>query len=101
MTRALALALAVAVALVGSIAIAVVLSACPASQSQRCRDVCRRMVKCIETLDRKDIAMDENECTTTCTALERDSDEGKKRVDEHVQCVSAADGKCEAILACQ
>lgn len=80
-------------------AFAALVIGCPAPQSSRCKDVCRRMVMCIEALDRQDIAIDENECTATCTTLERDV-EGKKRVEEHAQCVDKADNDCEALLAC-
>ena len=75
-----------------------ILSACPASQSSRCKDICTELVTCIETRGRTDVAIDENECTSTCTALERDS-EGKKRVDAHAECVRKA-STCEAKLAC-
>jgi hypothetical protein len=74
------------------------LSACPASQSSRCKEVCQQQVQCIEDLGRTDIRIDQNECTSTCTALERDA-EGKKRVDAHAACVTKA-SNCEDKLAC-
>lgn len=78
--------------------ILVVLAGCPASQSERCKQICKELAVCVETLERTDLAIDENECTSTCTALERDS-QGKKRVDEQVACVHSA-ASCEAKLAC-
>jgi hypothetical protein len=74
------------------------LSACPASQSSRCMKICQEQVECIEKLGRTDIRIDQNECTSTCTALERDT-EGKKRVDAHAACVDKA-SDCDAKLAC-
>jgi hypothetical protein len=74
------------------------LAACPAPQSSRCKEICQEQARCIEELGRTDIRIDQNECTSTCTALERDV-EGKKRVDAHAACVEKA-SDCDAKLAC-
>jgi hypothetical protein len=73
-------------------------AACPASQSPRCKDICRRMAVCSETLGKQDIAIDVSECTAACTGLERD-EKGKQQVDKQVECVTGA-RDCEAMAAC-
>lgn len=83
-----------AVALVWSTA----LTACPAGQSSRCRDLCQTVVACVESLDKSDVVIDETECTITCTSLERDP-QGKNKVDEYALCLQNAKD-CEARLSC-
>lgn len=78
---------------------ALLLAACPASQSQRCKQLCQQQIACIESLDKSDILIDENECTSACSALERDS-EGLERVNQHESCINEAKS-CEERLACQ
>ena len=74
------------------------ITACPASQSSRCKKLCQRQIECIESLARDYVRIDKHECTSACTVLERDS-EGKKRVDEFAACVDNA-ANCEALLNC-
>ena len=73
-------------------------AACPASQSQRCKKLCQQQIACIESLDKSDIRIDENECTSACSALERDS-EGLERVNQHERCINQATS-CEQRLVC-
>jgi hypothetical protein len=75
------------------------LCACPAEQSSRCRELCQSLVKCADDQEHVIMVIDENECTTTCTALERDP-EGKKRVDQYALCADKATD-CAARLQCR
>lgn len=86
-------------ALLALVAAAVLLGACPSSQSSRCKQLCQRQIECIDQTATTDIRIDENECRNACGVLERASD-GKKRVDEFAECVANAE-TCEAILSCQ
>jgi hypothetical protein len=81
-----------------AIMVVLVTAACPASQSPRCKDICRRMAVCSETLGKQDITIDVSECTAACTGLERD-EKGKLQVDKQVECVTGA-RDCEAMTAC-
>lgn len=71
---------------------------CPAEQSERCRELCQDLATCVDSQGTTDLVIDEHECTSTCTALERDP-EGKKQVDEYAQCMAKADG-CSERIAC-
>lgn len=73
------------------------LAGCPAEQSERCRTLCKELVTCVEAVETK-LVIDENECTTTCTSLERDP-EGKALVDEYAACVRSR-STCEEQLTC-
>lgn len=89
-----------AVALLCSWFFVLALGACATSKSSRCKQLCQRQIECIETLARKDIRIDENECTTVCGDLERAS-EGKERVDQLAACLETAGDDCQAVLECQ
>lgn len=82
-----------AVALVGLVGLA----GCPAEQSERCRQLCKDLVSCVEESNTR-LVIDGNECTTTCTSLERDP-EGKALVDQYAACVRSRQG-CEEQLTC-
>lgn len=86
-------------AFLAALVAAAFLTACPSSQSSRCKKLCQKQIDCIEQTANTEIRIDENECTSACGVLERASD-GKKRVDEFAKCVDAA-GTCEALLKCQ
>jgi hypothetical protein len=73
---------------------------CPAQQSERCRELCRDLTACVENQGTTELVIDEHECTSTCTALERDP-EGKKRVGQYAECVAKSDDdECTARIAC-
>ena len=93
MFRALHIAVGL-VALCGLLALA----GCPAGESARCRELCQRVVACVESQEKSEFVIDETECTITCTSLERDP-EGRRRVDQYATCVREADG-CAARLQC-
>ena len=83
-----------------SLALAIaLLAACSSSRSPRCKEICQRESQCIREIRRLDIQLDEAECISACTVLDRDS-EGQRIVDEHAQCIGAA-GDCEAVLRCR
>lgn len=75
------------------------LAACSSTRSPRCKEICQREARCIRELRSTDIPLDEAECISACTVLDRDS-EGRRIVDEHAQCIQRA-GTCEAMLACR
>jgi len=79
--------------------IAATLAACSSSPSKRCQDVCQREAYCTEELRDPNLKIDADECTSVCTALERDN-EGKKIVDQHIECAKAA-SDCRSLLACE
>lgn len=76
----------------------VVMLGCSSSPSEECKQVCRREAECADEINDPNLKIDQDECTTVCTALQRDP-EGRELVDRHVECVGAA-GSCEAVLAC-
>jgi hypothetical protein len=79
--------------------LALLLAGCPASSSQRCRDVCRREGRCTETVKRDTAhSFDQNECVAACSALERHP-EGKLVVERHLACVHSAD-TCAQVFDC-
>ena len=71
---------------------------CPAGESARCRELCQQVVTCVEWSGNNDLVIDETECTTTCTALERDP-QGRKKIDDYADCVNRA-GDCDDQLKC-
>ena len=72
---------------------------CPAGESERCRTLCKTVVACVDKLNEDSAVIDENECTVTCTSLDRDP-EGKTQVDAYAECMSYA-ADCQAKLACK
>ncbi len=76
-----------------------ILAACSSSRSPRCKEICQRESQCIREIRRLDIQLDEAECISACTVLDRDS-EGQRIVDEHAQCIESA-GDCDAVLRCR
>jgi hypothetical protein len=77
----------------------VMLAACSSSRSPRCKQICQRESQCIRELRQVDIHLDEAECISACTALDRDA-EGHRIVDEHAQCIGRA-ADCSAVLQCR
>ncbi len=75
-----------------------VLAGCAAPRSQRCREMCRREARCVDTSEETELTFDADECEAACTALERDA-EGKRLVDDHATCLGQAES-CEQVLAC-
>lgn len=80
------------------LAFLVTVAGCSSSPSEECKQVCRREAECADEMNDPNLKIDQDECTTVCTALQRDP-EGRQIVDEHVACVAAA-GSCEDVLAC-
>lgn len=76
----------------------VAFAGCSSSPSEECKQVCRREAECADEMNDPNLKIDQDECTTVCTALQRDP-EGRQLVDRHVECVAAADS-CEGVLAC-
>lgn len=75
-------------------------SACTTPQNSRCKELCQRQIECTELEEQKKALIDEHECTSACSALDRDS-EGKKLVDSYAACIEAAGKDCRAVLACK
>lgn len=86
-------------AFVASALLLTLAAGCPAGESARCRDLCQHVVACVESLNQDDVVIDEAECTTTCTSLDRDP-EGKATVDAYAACLRQA-SDCAAKLACK
>jgi hypothetical protein len=83
-----------------SLALAIaILAACSSSRSPRCKEICQRESQCIREIRRLDIQLDEAECISACTVLDRDS-AGQRIVDEHAQCIGSA-SDCDAVLRCR
>jgi hypothetical protein len=89
-----------------ALALLLVLAACTAETSKRCRRVCARQAECENAAATagSDTAFDEGECVAACAALERDVPTTEGLVTSHVECVDKAGSDmaaCAAILECR
>ena len=81
------------------------LGACTAETSKRCRRVCARQSECesVAAGEGSDNAFDEGNCVAACAALERDPVTAGL-VTSHVECVDNAGSgtaSCPAVVECR
>ena len=81
---------------------ALVLSACTAPQSERCKTVCQQETDCAaqRNIQEESFPYDLDECVAACVALER-SNEGRQLVEKHIECANNANGDCKALEQCR
>jgi hypothetical protein len=82
-----------------------IVAACTAETSKRCRRVCARQSECesVVSAEGSDNAFDEGNCVAACAALERDPVTAGL-VTSHVECVDSkgsGTAACSAVVLCR
>lgn len=89
--------------LVATLAFALSVLGCDSGPTSTCAEVCDQEARCADEAEKKTdkpVRFDSGECAAACKALERD-DEGRALVKQHTECVAAAQGACDRLMACQ